>query len=199
MKALTLDQPYANLVADRVKRIETRSWPAPRGTVGQWVAIHASKRRDRGVRNAIEHFYPEYHVPVPNRDHMDRFRPSVVAYRRDGTRVCRSFVLGAVVAVARISYTAEVLSLHGRASMEPRAEWKLSHAHIRVRDDPGLPGPAGKAWVLVTAYGDYTPGRWLWAFDRICPTAPMYCRGYQRVWNWTPPDGFSLDAVTEPR
>lgn len=43
VKALTLYEPWATMVALGVKRIETRSWPTPyRGVV----AIHASKRFD---------------------------------------------------------------------------------------------------------------------------------------------------------
>jgi hypothetical protein len=44
VKALTLHQPWASLVALGVKTIETRSWAAPRSLVGQHIAIHAGKR-----------------------------------------------------------------------------------------------------------------------------------------------------------
>lgn len=43
MKALSLTQPFATLIACGAKRIETRSWPAPRAAIGQRIAIHASK------------------------------------------------------------------------------------------------------------------------------------------------------------
>ena len=44
MKALTLHQPWAALVAAGVKRIETRGWPCAADVVGGWLAIHAGKR-----------------------------------------------------------------------------------------------------------------------------------------------------------
>ena len=44
MKALTLWQPYASAIG-RVKRNETRSWPAPRCVWGQDIAIHAAARK----------------------------------------------------------------------------------------------------------------------------------------------------------
>lgn len=44
MKALTLWQPWASLIALGVKTIETRSWAAPKSLIGQRIAIHASKR-----------------------------------------------------------------------------------------------------------------------------------------------------------
>jgi hypothetical protein len=44
MKALTLWQPWATLVAHGVKPFEFRRWPAPRFVVGQTIAIHAAAR-----------------------------------------------------------------------------------------------------------------------------------------------------------
>ncbi len=45
MKALTLHQPWASLMAHGVKTIETRSWAPPRSLIGQRIAIHAGKTR----------------------------------------------------------------------------------------------------------------------------------------------------------
>ena len=44
MYAITLHQPWASLIALRIKTIETRSWPAPERLTGQTIAIHAGKR-----------------------------------------------------------------------------------------------------------------------------------------------------------
>lgn len=44
MKALSLHQPWASLIAEGVKTIETRSWRAPQSMVGQRFAVHAAKR-----------------------------------------------------------------------------------------------------------------------------------------------------------
>lgn len=41
MKAITLWQPWATLIAIGAKRIETRNWRAPASLNGQWIAIHA--------------------------------------------------------------------------------------------------------------------------------------------------------------
>lgn len=40
MKALTVHQPRAQLIRIGVKRIETRSWPAPAALIGERIAIH---------------------------------------------------------------------------------------------------------------------------------------------------------------
>ena len=44
MKAITLHQPWASLIACGLKTIETRDWPPPRAVVGERIAIHAGKR-----------------------------------------------------------------------------------------------------------------------------------------------------------
>ncbi|MFW6027183.1 MAG: ASCH domain-containing protein [bacterium] len=44
MKALTLWQPWASLVAIGIKQYEFRRWPAPRAFVGERIVIHAAKR-----------------------------------------------------------------------------------------------------------------------------------------------------------
>jgi hypothetical protein len=49
MKALSLWQPWASLIAVGAKRIETRSWDPPSHLIGQHIAIHAS-RTDTTVR-----------------------------------------------------------------------------------------------------------------------------------------------------
>lgn len=43
MRAISIWQPYASLVAVGAKRVETRHWPAPSGVIGQRIAIHAGK------------------------------------------------------------------------------------------------------------------------------------------------------------
>ena len=46
MKAITLHQPWASLIAAGIKTIETRSWAPPRRLIGQRIAIHASRKRE---------------------------------------------------------------------------------------------------------------------------------------------------------
>ena len=49
MKAITLYQPYATLIAEGVKTIETRGRAAPQKLVGTRIAIHAAKREPEGL------------------------------------------------------------------------------------------------------------------------------------------------------
>ena len=53
MYAITLWQPWAQLIADRVKRYETRSWKPPKRLIGQRIAIHAGKRKVRNLPNEV--------------------------------------------------------------------------------------------------------------------------------------------------
>lgn len=45
MKAISIKQPWASLIAHGIKDIENRTWPCPQKYIGQRVLIHASKRR----------------------------------------------------------------------------------------------------------------------------------------------------------
>ena len=46
MKAISLHQPYASLIADGVKHEETRSWKPPMELIGERIAIHAALKCD---------------------------------------------------------------------------------------------------------------------------------------------------------
>ena len=50
MRALTLRQPWASLIAVGAKATETRSWAAPRWLWGDIFGIHAGKREHRAFR-----------------------------------------------------------------------------------------------------------------------------------------------------
>ena len=54
MYAITLHQPWASLIALRVKTVETRSWPAPARLMGQRIAIHSGKLLVRRPGDVIE-------------------------------------------------------------------------------------------------------------------------------------------------
>ena len=61
MKALTLHQPWASLIADGRKTIETRAWSLKRALVGERIAIHAGKKID-GAH--ADKWYAGHPVPV---------------------------------------------------------------------------------------------------------------------------------------
>ena len=67
LRALTLHQPWASLIAEGHKMYETRSWPAPFDAVGHDIIIHAGKRVDRSFANsplATQLLGGTYRLPV---------------------------------------------------------------------------------------------------------------------------------------
>jgi hypothetical protein len=64
VKAIALWQPWASLIAVGAKRVETRYWPAPRGLVGQRIAIHAAKT-NRELATCLERPFL-YYLPEPS-------------------------------------------------------------------------------------------------------------------------------------
>ena len=49
MKALSLWQPWASLMADGRKKVETRSWPPPTWLLGKELAIHATMKVEKSA------------------------------------------------------------------------------------------------------------------------------------------------------
>lgn len=64
MKAITLWQPWAWAIMSAGKRVENRSWPAPRALVGQRIAIHAGMRVDEWGIEVVEEI-TDAPVPTP--------------------------------------------------------------------------------------------------------------------------------------
>ena len=63
MKAITIWQPWASLIAYEFKRYELRKWPAPKHFINQRIAIHAGARsieRDDVIKliDEVERGYP---------------------------------------------------------------------------------------------------------------------------------------------
>ena len=145
MKALTLHQPWASLIAHSVKTIETRSWAPPRRFIGQRIAIHAGM--ERGVAGKLD--------PTTHRAIMELY----------GVDWAKSMPRGAVVATALLSNTYQV--------------------KIRTGERVSLAGASHQ--LVADAYGDFSPGRWLWMLadvERLEPPFPV--SGQQRLWDWHP-------------
>ncbi|MGE0547582.1 MAG: ASCH domain-containing protein [Kofleriaceae bacterium] len=65
MKALTLTQPWAGLVASGIKRIENRPWKPSAKMIGERFAIHASRAIDRDAWRGIIEIAPEVALDYP--------------------------------------------------------------------------------------------------------------------------------------
>ena len=66
VKAITLHEPWASLIIDGHKTVETRSWAPPVNLIGHRIAIHAGKRKPRAsewpeeMRERIDAHYGLY-------------------------------------------------------------------------------------------------------------------------------------------
>jgi hypothetical protein len=185
VRALSLWQPWASLVAEGIKTIETRSWGTRhRGPL----AIHASKRTPVEVGGW-----------VPER--MGRSSPWVI--RRapgepgDGLET-HPVPLGAVVATCVLLDVLPVAPARGPDPLVDHVTW-VEHTErlyiYRAFDEPHTTGSVlghHRAWAPQNItdqhpFGDFTPGRFAWVLADVEPLPePVPARGHQGLWEWTP-------------
>jgi hypothetical protein len=159
MKAISLWQPWASLMAIGAKRIETRHWYThQRGLV----AIHAAKRWTREEQSLIEHngtFFAA--LERHGIDHLSHF----------------PLPLGAIVAVGELIDCKQITTkanldecdaVAGDGSFTLWAEGeKFLKTHI-------LPPPEPER-----SFGNYEPGRYAWIFENVRAIEPIPCKGKQ--------------------
>lgn len=100
---LSLLQPWASLIILGAKRVETRSWPPPTKAIGELLAIHASARFPREMRECFE---------------VEPFRSVLGAA---GYRCWQELPLGAVLGVTRLTDAAQTEDLAPRLSAQELA------------------------------------------------------------------------------
>jgi hypothetical protein len=163
MKALTLTQPWATLVAIGAKSVETRSWSTKhRGPL----AIHAAKAlpkswhqfRHRSFIDVLEPLVGVNSFGVPNLDRLP---------------------IGCVLAVVNVVdvFTTEEIA-------------KMTMGSPGVRGgDRSVPFLNADEY----AFGDYSPGRYGWVFNNIRRlTQPFPYKGAQRIWTMRDGDAFIM-------
>lgn len=202
MKAITLWQPWASLVAVGAKTIETRGWPAPASLIGQPLLIHAAKRKPDVGTAPLD-------VLLAWHDHDAQIRP---------------LPLGAVVASCRLAACVPMVGIEDRRPDEGgwlrvghrelglnrggehdemefvtaerpfghyergRHAWLLEDVKPTTERCPRCWGDGGSDWGDLSPGGDYGPqGYTPLGFDcptcrdcGVCPPVPM--KGRQRVW-----------------
>lgn len=162
MRALSLTQPWAQLVALGAKRIETRSWPTDyRGPL----AIHAAKKMPREARHLF------YCAPFAQTfaDARDRHELPDGVFECDYETGWQGFAerlpRGAIVAVCDL------------------VECLTRFDALRRLAARAASGDEAAAF-LEPAFGNYDPGRFafLLANVRALPD-PVPCRGALGLWN----------------
>ncbi len=169
MRAITLHQPYASLIALGDKTIETRSWPAPKSIIGHRIAIHASSRLS-GRRGQITEL-GDFELTRDLSGYLLR-GPIAWPYR---------LPLGAVVCTAVVSDSVPMVSAtEGR----PVSAIRINHIHpltfIQGNYDPRVTDLSAQL-----PYGEFAPGRWAWMLEDVLPLArPIPAKGKQGLWNF---------------
>jgi hypothetical protein len=168
MKAITIRQPWAQLIAAGLKTIETRSWPTKyRGPL----AIHAGLR---------PHPFEDALHRLLESKRMSPFEATILA----GTTDTRLVPRGAVVATATLTDVLPVfgsdwptdIDCIGMVSPSMAVRWKaggcMSDA-VDVSDQ--------------VQFGDFTPGGFAWILDDVTRLDdPVPAVGKQGLWPWAP-------------
>ena len=188
MKAISLWQPWASLIAAGVKPYETRSWAPPRELIGQPIAIHAAKRIDRGAAEFAEELMYGQHetggfaladkleasmADTPD-ELMGRFGQALMP-------------VGCVVCIARLD-AAFQLGDPAKGTAMPAASVVR---RITSRQMPEC------FTVRYDDFGDYAPGRWAWLLTDVKPlTPPAPAIGRQGIFEL--PQGWLTQEVATP-
>ena len=171
MKAITLHQPWASLVAIGVKTILDTSWPAPKGLIGQRLLIHASVKvpltKDVGDWSV---FYSEPHGVKVMREY------GKLSYR-DGRLSC--LPLGAIVASATLTDCVPMVDTNDRKGLSPTLLICPSGLYRSDRDS----SQPDYDRTDQLPYGDFAPGRWAWLLDDVKPTTERCPACWGTGWN----------------
>jgi hypothetical protein len=165
LKALALTQPWASLMAEGYKTIETRNF---RRSHRGWLAIYATKNFHEDAQDTCmdDPFYD------------DLCAHDYLLHRRD----------------ARMQATAAGINLDNVQRTEYNLPLGMVVALVHVWDiqiSEGIwrrPSPDGSVWDAFTreremAYGDYRPGRWCWITNDVLKLPePVPTRGMPGMW-----------------
>lgn len=156
MKAITLWQPYASLVAIGAKPHETRSWGTGyRGPIAIHAGLKPAHELDGITSEAICMAFDWLYEP----------------YKTDISSHIRALPHGAVVATAMLAECWQVIK-HTATAVVLRQSNGVGEDKIPI-DDPYL------------MFGDYSIGRYIWALTDIrALPIPIPVKGKQGLWNW---------------
>lgn len=171
IKALTLYQPWATLIAIGAKQFETRSWKTDfRGSI----AIHAGadKKSLKDIAATWEFFQKTTMLP-PRGTFLRAFMEAMGLIERwpdvPVSWLYEAIPLRSVVAIA------ELVDIQPTETVSPAIT------------------------SMEQAFGDYTPGRYAWKLDNVIALPqPVPARGGFNLWTWDVPDmGINLFSVPD--
>lgn len=161
MKAISLWQPWASLVAIGAKKIETRSWPTKyRGPL----AIHASKKDPRKWMNPVD----------------DDYDFVLAAEKALNGAIFSELPRGCVIAIADLVDCVKMIGVVN-GSMGPIV---VPVYKAELENGETVRGNEFK-------FGLYEIGRYAWILENVRRIDPVPATGRQGLWNWEPPPGLT--------
>ena len=183
MKAITIWQPWASLLACGAKQYETRSWATKyRGPV----AIHAVAKepRESAIREKLDQF------PKKRTAMLDALE---LEPQPDRHQNCMTLPRGCIIA------TAELVGCYEIAGEPEASIFRNDYSFLFYKDksSPYSSGPLNIVSVQENLlikfgvskneelFGDWTPGRYAWEFInmKMLPK-PLPVKGQQGLWSW---------------
>ena len=184
MKAITLTQPWASLVALGLKKIETRGWRTDhRGPL----AIHAAKGFPKWASDLVRNDWEFFGAFHPERAASLKSAGVRLIPSASGHQAAAELPLGAVVATCQLvaCWKTELFRLNGLVSQEEFDSLRNSGSPYRG----GTRIVTAEMTDRERAFGDYSPGRWAWVLEDVKPLAvPVPAKGALSLWEWTPPN-----------
>jgi activating signal cointegrator 1 len=187
MKAISLWQPWAPLIACGAKPYETRSFAPPASLIGQTIAIHVAKKIDKGAAQFAEdlmygqHKDGGFNLADGLESTISGTPDALVGIFRQAT-----MPIGCVVAIARLDAAfqlgnpAQGTALPAATVVKRLASRQMSE-YFTVRYDD---------------FGDYAPGRWAWLLRDVKPlNPPIEMKGRQ---GFRSPAGMVGACMTTP-
>jgi hypothetical protein len=182
MKAITLYQPWAMLVALGKKQIETRSWKTDyRGPL----AIHVAKKFTKEQHGLCGWFtepfagalqgelWDKKTVDKKYKSKNDIPSASVTVYRH----IEDNLHLGCVIAVCYLVAVVEIPQKNAMRIVATSKARGMSYFAPELIQIPPLEPEL--------SFGDYTPGRYAWILrDVQMLEKPVPVKGKQRLWDW---------------
>lgn len=171
MKAITIIQPWATLIAIGNKQIETRSWSTKyRGPL----AIHAGKNTSyvqMKSKNYILGTEPFYSIITRYTNHLINQPEYILNVALNIHK--KIFPIGAVIAVCNLTNCVEI----------------KDHTYMALVDDSIDKSFAQKFAIMPPpeperSFGDYTPGRYAWILEDVKPIDPVFVNGALGLWEW---------------
>lgn len=171
MKALTIWQPWASLIACGAKQYETRSWATQyRGPI----AIHAAAKDPNKLPGAAKE---ELERAVRELFNAEKYKSSPWRWLPTGAVIATA----ELVSVWRIAYNVK-MDVEEARKYPIIGERMAEDKHETVSYDYFVPSKKE------AALGDWTPGRYAWKLANVkILQSPIPVKGKQGLWNFEMP------------